>query len=136
MFNLFSRSAPRHPSIQEALANAGVRFTSDPAKVAVLKRQGSYAGRQVSYFRAYDPTRAVASHIQVRAYADLDGHHDLIVGSGHVEQHGLVMVNQRPVPEGSIPHRAPADRTVHADDERFVDRRAELARLAATSPIL
>jgi len=136
MVNLFNRSAPRHPSIQEALANSGVRFTTDPAKVAVLKKQGSYAGRQVSYFRAYDPARAAASHIQVRTFGDLDGHPDLIVGSGHVEPQGLVMVNGRPSPEGAIPHRAPADRAVHADDERFVDRRAELARLAATSPIL
>lgn len=127
MFDFLHRSASRYPTIREALASAGVPSAADPAALAVLKQQGSYAGRRVDYFRAFDPTRASARAIRVQAFGDLDAHRDLVLGSGHVEREGLVMLNELHTAEGPIPARHRADRAIHADDERFVNRNAELA---------
>ena len=104
---------------------------ADPAAPAVLKQAGSYAGRRVDYFRAFDPARATAGSIRVHAFGDLDAHRELVLGSGHVEREGLVMVNGQHAVEGPTPARHLADRAIHADDERFVDRNAELAMTAA-----
>jgi hypothetical protein len=128
MFKFLNRSAPRYPTIREALAKSGVRSAVDPAALTVVKQQGSYAGRHVNYFRAFDPTSAGARTNHIQSFSDLDAHRDLILGSGHVESEGLVMVNGRSELEGATPSRSNADRGIHADDERFVNRNAELAR--------
>jgi hypothetical protein len=132
MFHFLHRSATRYPSIREALVAAGVPSAADPAVLSVLKHQGSYVGRHVSYFRAFDPTSPTARAKHIQSYADLDAHAELVLGSGHVEREGLVVVNGRRTAEGQTPSRWKADRAVHADDERFVNRNAELARLAAS----
>jgi hypothetical protein len=105
---MFSKQT-RHPSIRETLALAGVPSAAQPAGLTVLERMGTYSGRRVNFFRAFDPARATARAIE-----------DLVLGSGHVEHEGLVMLDGRPEAEGAAPNRAPADRAVHADDERFV----------------
>jgi hypothetical protein len=131
--NFFNRSTRAYPTIREALAASGLTNAADPAALGVLKKQGSYAGRRVNYFRAFEPARATARAIQVQAYGDLDAHLDLILGSGHVEHEGLVMLNSRPEPEHTAPLRSLADRATHADDERFVNRHG---RAMKSPPVL
>jgi hypothetical protein len=103
MFRVFNRSQPRYPSIREALVHSGLSAAGDPTQVAVVEKHGQYAGRQVTFFRAVEP-----------------GHQDQLLGSGHVEPGGQVVINSRPEPEGAAPTRQPANRAVHADDERLV----------------
>jgi hypothetical protein len=131
MFNFLHRSAPRYPTIRQALAEAGLPSASDPNRLAVLERQGSYAGRRVSFFRAFDPTRAGARGIQIQGFRDLDAHRDLMLGSGHVEREGIVVVSRRPEQDQMLSTREPADRSAHADDERFMFWDAEAARISA-----
>jgi len=116
------RSAPRYPTIRQTLALAGVPSAAEPAGLTVLEKMGSYSGRRVSFFRAFNPAVAAARSIQVQAFRDLDAHQDLVLGSGHVERGGLVMLDGHPQTGGPAATRAPADRTAHADDERFVSR--------------
>jgi hypothetical protein len=135
MFEFLHRSAPRHPSVREALVASGVPTAANPAAVAVLNHAGSYVGRHVNFFRAFDPSTPAARTSHIQTYADLDGHAELVLGSGHVEREGQVVVYGRQAAEGPTPSRWKADRATHADDERFVNRNAELARLAALPPI-
>jgi hypothetical protein len=119
MFNFRNRSAPRYLTIRQTLAKAGVASAADPARLTVLERMGSYSGRRVNFFRAFDPTGA-ARGLKVHAFRDLDAHQDLVLGSGHVEHEGLVMLDGRPEADRTAPAREPADRTAHTDDDRFV----------------
>jgi hypothetical protein len=128
MFNFLHRSTVRYPTIRQALADAGVPSAADPAGLTVLERMGSYSGRRVNFFRAFDPTGA-ARTLQVQAFRDLDTHQELVLGSGHVEHEGLVMLDGRPGPEHAIPPRELADRAVHTDDERFVFRHGSRAEI-------
>ena len=109
MFNFFKKSQQPYPTIREALARSGLSAASDPSKVVVVEKHGKYSGRGVNFFRAFEP-----------------GHEDILLGSGHVEHEGLVMVDRRHTPEGAVPARQPANRANHADDERLVfwDRHA------------
>ena len=111
MFSFFNRSERHHPPIRQALVEAGLSAAGDPSRVAVLEKQGQYAGRRVNFFRAFEP-----------------GHQDLLLGSGHVEREGLVVVNSRPEPDGAAPARHPANRAIHADDERLVFWDTDAAR--------
>ena len=111
MFNFFNRSERHYPTIRQALVQAGLSAAGDPTRVAVSEKHGQYAGRKVNFFRAFEP-----------------GHQDLLLGSGHVEREGLVVVNSRPVPEGAAPARHPANRATHADDDRLVFWDADVAR--------
>ena len=110
MFRFFHRSPLGYPTIRQALAKAGLPSATDPAALAVLVTHGLYAGRRVNFFRAFDPTRAAARGIQVQAFMDLDAHQDLVLGSGHVEREGIVVVNSRPEQEQVLSTRDPADR--------------------------
>jgi hypothetical protein len=110
MFNFFSRHPTRYPSIREALVQSGVAAAGDPSQVAVVEKRGKYSDRGVNFFRAFAP-----------------GHEDIVLGSGHVEHEGLVMVDLRRPPEGAVPARELADRALHADDERLVFWDARLA---------
>jgi hypothetical protein len=132
MFKFVSRSAAHYPTIRQALAQAGVPSAADPAGLTVLEKAGSYSGRRVNFFRAFDPARAAARAIQVTVFRDLDTHQDLVLGSGHVEHEGLVMLDGRPEAEHATPERALADRAVHTDDERFVFRHG--SRAVVTTP--
>ena len=131
MFHFFHRSQSRDPTIRQALAQAGLPSATDAAGLGVLERHGSYAGRRVKFFRAFDATRAAARGIQVQAFTDLDAHQDLVLGSGHVEREGIVVVNRRPEQDQMLSTREPADRSAHADDERFMFWDAEAARISA-----
>jgi hypothetical protein len=111
MFNFFNRSRPRYPTIRQALVQAGLSTADDPTRVAVLEKHGQFSGRRVNFFRAFEP-----------------GHQDLLLGSGHVEHEGLVVVNRQSEPEGAAPAREPANRATHADDERLVFWDAAAAR--------
>jgi hypothetical protein len=111
MFNFFNRSQRRYPTIRQALVQAGLSAAEDPTRVTILEKHGQYSGRRVNFFRAFEP-----------------GHQDVLLGSGHVEHEGMVVVDNRPEPEGAAPAREPANRATHADDERLVFWDADAAR--------
>ena len=111
MFNFFNRSQRHYPTIRQALVQAGLSAAGNPSRVTVLEKHGQYAGRRVNFFSAFEP-----------------GHQDLLLGSGHVEREGLVVVNSRPELERAAPARHPANRATHADDERLVFWDADVAR--------
>ncbi len=128
MFNFLHRSAPRYPTIRQTLVNAGVLSSAAADALTILERHGSYSGRGVNFFRAFNPTDATAGAIQVRTYGDLDAHQELVLGSGHIESNGMVMLNGQPEPNRAVPTRELADRAAHTDDQRFVFPDAEVAR--------
>jgi hypothetical protein len=132
MLNFLNRSVSRYPTIRQTLALAGVPSAAEPAGLTVLERMGTYSGRRVNFFRAFDPKHAAASAIKVLVFRDLDTHQDLVLGSGHVEHEGLVMLDGRPEAEGAAPTRSPADRADHGDDERFVFQHGTGSLVAAT----
>lgn len=104
MFNLVDRSAARYTRIRAALVQSGQADAGDFTRVALLENHAQYAGRRVTFFRAFEP-----------------GHQELVVGPGHVESEGLVVVdNLRPRQEGAPPARQAANRAKHADDEHLV----------------
>jgi hypothetical protein len=93
----------------------------DPATLRVVEQRGSYAGRRVRHFRVFDPIRATGRAVQVRLFADLDAHSDLVLGLGHVEQDGAVVLSRRERrPPSTAYVRREADRAAHDDDEQFV----------------
>src|SRR6266581_1139828 len=102
MFNFLHRSTPRYPTIRQTLVNAGLLSATDPAALTVLERHGSYSGRRVNFFRAFNPMHATAGVIRIRAYADLDAHRDLVLGSGHVEHEGVVVLNSQPEQDHAV----------------------------------
>ena len=137
-FSFAHRSASRSTAIRQALAQPPFGSPAAAVPLIVLERPGSYAGRHVTFFRAFDPGRAASAGIHPRGFGDLDGHHDLIAGSGHVEGDGLVVLTARPEQdEAAAPSRQPADRTAHGDDERFVfwdTRKAGASTLVLSQP--
>jgi hypothetical protein len=133
MFNLH-RSAPRYPTIRQALARAGLSSATNPAVLGVVERRGSYSGRRVNFFRTFDPSHAEAQKVQVRDFDALDAHQDLVLASGHVEREGMVVINRRAEAADSPPPiRQPADRAAHADDEHLVFWDAEFARASGAA---
>src|ERR1051325_11524064 len=113
MSNLFNRSQQRQPNIRQALVQSGLSIAGDSARVSLIETYGSYVGRRVKFFRAVDAERS-----------------GVLLGSGHVEPNGTVVVNLRQSAEGPAPTRHLADRTTHADDERLVFWDAATARLS------
>ena len=123
MFSVFKRSHLQQPTtgMARALVDQGLPPGMDPVTLRVVQQPGSYAGRRVRYFRVFDPIRAAERAVQVRVFADLDAHAELVLGSGHVEQDGAVVLSRRERTPLSTTHlRREADRAAHGDDERFV----------------
>jgi hypothetical protein len=123
MFNLFRNSQPHHPStaLAQALVGDGLPLGLDPATLSVLERRGSYSGRSVTYFRVFDPVRLAERNLAVRDYSDLDSHPDLVLGSGHREQDGVIVLTRQARPSLSSTYaREEAIRSKHTDDQQFV----------------
>jgi hypothetical protein len=111
MLNFFNRSQPRYPTIRQALVQAGWAAAADPSRVTVVEKHGQYSGRRVNFFRAFEPA-----------------HQERLLGSGHVEREGLVVLNSQPQPEGEPPTRQAADSAAHSDYEHLIFRDADGAR--------
>ena len=131
-FNRKSGQQSSSTAIIRALEGDGLPPGMDAASaLGVVQSRGSYAGRTVTYLRAYDRARAAERGLEVQTLGDLDTHADLVLRTGHVEQDGSVVITWRaPSPDAATPVRARADRAVH-DDERFVfpgDHRQSLGR--------
>jgi hypothetical protein len=123
MFSFLRKSQPGRPTvaITSALASDGLAPGMDPATLEVVQQRGSYSGRQVSNFRVFDPVRASERSIKVRNFSDLDTHPELVLGAGHVERDGAVVMIKRAAAWASTsPSRSQASRADHADDERVV----------------
>ena len=103
MFGFLNRPQRPYPTIRQALVLSGLPEAADPTRVALFEKHGNYAGRRVNFFQAFEP-----------------GHQDLLLGSGHVEHEGVVVVDNQPTQEGAVPVREPANRATHTDDERLV----------------
>jgi hypothetical protein len=67
----------------------------DPASLQVVERTGQYSGRRVSYFRVFDPLRMAEQGLDIRRFADLNAHPEIVFGSGHVEDNGAVVLTRR-----------------------------------------
>jgi len=125
MFNLFRKPQLHQPTaaIARALTSDGLPPGMDPATLVVLQHNGSYSGRKVSYFRVFDPVRSAERSVKVEDFTDLDGHPELILGSGHVEKDGVVVLNRTDRANSASAAafaRSEAVRADHDDDERFV----------------
>ena len=123
MFSLFRKPQPHQPTaaIMQAMTSDGLPSGIDPARLSVLQQRGSYSGRKVSYFRVFDPLRVSDRPFKVTEFGDLDTHPELVVGSGHVEQNGAVVLTRmdRTHSSGAFA-RSEAVRADHDDDQRFV----------------
>ena len=92
----------------------------------VVESRGRYSGRKVLFVRVFDPARAAERAVVVQRFRDLDAHPE----SRPVVRTCRARRDRRhhaAAPRPSIPERRPeshADRTAHADDERFVFQRA------------
>jgi hypothetical protein len=124
MFSLFRKSQSRQltAALTQALASDGLPPGTDPSALSVVVQKGSYSGRNVSYFRVFDPIRVAERRLEVRRFTDLDASPDLVLGSGHVESGGAVVVSKRHDSRvtRSTPIRSEAERSEHVDDERIV----------------
>jgi hypothetical protein len=123
MFSLFRKSQPHQPTaaIVQAMTRDGLPPGTDAARLSVLQQRGSYSGRKVSYFRVFDPVRVSERSVKVNEFADLDTHPELVLGSGHVEQNGaVVLTRQDRAHPSSAFARSEAVRADHDDDQRFV----------------
>jgi hypothetical protein len=123
MFDFLRRS--RRPesatTICQALVDDRLSVGIDPHTLSVLQRRGSYSGRPVSYFRVFDPAAAATTGVQLRKFEDLDVHSELILGTGHVERSGAVVLTPRATTHTRpAPARLLANRRAHDDDERIV----------------
>ena len=116
MLNFFNRPQRHYPTIRQALVQSGLAEAADPTRVALFEKHGNYAGRRVNFFQAFDP-----------------GQRDVLLGSGHVEHDGAVVVDNQPVQNGAVAVREPANRATHADDERLVFWDAGKARRSAAT---
>ena len=124
MFSFFRKpQSSSHPTkaLAQALTSDGLPPGMDVATLNVVEQPGSYSGRHVRYFRVFDPLRAAEQSVRVQTFADLDTHPEFVFGSGHIEKDGAVVMtrtNRNHALSGLA--RGEADRTQHADDERFV----------------
>ena len=79
----------------QALLKNGLPQGMDPASLAFLRRSGQYAGRRVNYFRIFDPIRVAERNLRIKHFADLDATPELVIGAGHVEIDGRVVLSHR-----------------------------------------
>ena len=124
MFSMFRKSQSHQPTAAMArvLTSNGLPPGMDPATLSVVHQNGSYSGRRVSYFRVFDPLRIAERSVKVQEFADLDGYPELVIGSGHVEKDGAVVltrVEHPQAPSATTFARSEAVRADH-DDARFV----------------
>lgn len=123
MFDFFRKPAAKSPSaaLRQSLERDGLLATHDAASLQVVESSGGYSGRKVTFIRVFDAARAREIGVDVRAYADLDSHPDLVLRAGHVEKDGEITINWRaPATEAAAPTRTQGDRSTHGDDERYV----------------
>jgi hypothetical protein len=80
------------PAIHQALVRQGLRDEVDLATLTVVQRRGTYSGRKVRYFRVFDTGRSAERGLAVRDYSDLDPHPALVLGYGHLEGDGAVVL--------------------------------------------
>jgi hypothetical protein len=124
MFKFFGKSQFQHPTklIAQAMVDSGQAPGRDPATLGVVEQSGQYSGRQVTYFRVYDPVQVGERSIKIQAYADLDDHPELVLGSGHLEKNGALVLSRRERPAGTTVAftRSEAVQADHADDERVM----------------
>src|SRR5262249_52107617 len=94
MFKLFRKSQPQHrpPRSRKHSPIVVFRLGSSRRRFLVLEQRGSYSGRQVTYFRVFDPVRVAERTRRVQAFIDLDSHPELVLGSGHREQNGAIVL--------------------------------------------
>jgi hypothetical protein len=137
MFGFLRTPDPRSPSaaIAHVVAQAGLPAGMNLASMLrVVESRGRYSGRKVLFVRVFDPARAAESAVVVQRYRDLDAHPELVLWSGHVERDGIVAITRGATAAAiGAPTRVHADRTAHADDERFVFNRREAAAQGVTS---
>jgi len=122
MFSFLRRSQPTDSrgTIRQAVVDDRLESGLDLHTLTVLERRGSYSGRPVNYFRVFNPTAATTAGVEPRRYEDLDSHPELVVGSGHTERGGVVVLTSRPSRHVTpTPDRLIARRELH-DDERIV----------------
>ena len=124
MFGFLRTPAPQSPSaaisrvVEQAGPPADIRHAS---MLRVVESRGRYSGRKALFFRVFDPVRAAACAVAIQRYQDLDEFPSLVLWSGHVESDGIVALTRSAATTGSgTSTRVHADRTAHADDERFV----------------
>ena len=126
MLGFLHRSGMHYPSaaMVRALEAGGMPSGTMVSTLGVAESPGTSSGRKVTYFRVFDPQRAVARSVNVltrHAYEDLNAHLDLVLRSGFIERDGTIVLYARtPSPDAAVPMRQPADRAAHADDEKFV----------------
>lgn len=123
MFRLILNSRPRRPTptMAAALISGGLPPGMQPSTLSVVEQKGSYSGRRVSYFRVFDPIRVAERGLEIRCFTDLDRHPNLIVGSGHVEADGNIVLSRGAKPHpAEAPIRSEANRSAHPDDEQIV----------------
>src|ERR687888_2801424 len=123
MFSLFRKSQPRHltAAMARALVSDGLPHGTEPSTLSVVLQHGSYSGRRVSYFRVFDPIRVAERGLQMQSFSNLDAYPELVLGSGHVESDGAVVLSKRDRSRTtSTVVRSEADRSAHSDDERVV----------------
>ena len=123
MFRLISSSGPRPPTpaMAAALIGDGLPPGMQPGTLSVVEQHGTYSGRRVSYFRVFDPIRVSERGLQIRRFTDLDAHPSLVIGSGHLESDGGIVLSKREKLEAiATPMRSEASRAAHPDDEQIV----------------
>ena len=137
MFGFLRTPAPRSPSAAECrvIEQSGLpSWILKSSMLRVVESRGRYAGRPVTFIRVFDPVRAAEREVIVQRFRDLDTQPSLVLWSGHVERDGLVALSRRsPGPDLRTPTRSRADRTAHADDERFVFQRRDAVASGVTS---
>jgi hypothetical protein len=139
MFDFLHRRSMQSPSgaILRSLEAADLPHGTDASKLGVVESHGRYAGRKVTFWRVFDPTRAAAGAVEAftgHAYRDFDARRDLVLRAGFVERDGTVVHDSRPAaPDAAVPVREPADRAAHADVERFIFPGTDRARAEARS---
>jgi hypothetical protein len=95
---LFFRPTQSHqpaPAMQQALIKSGLPDAVHPALLLVLQQRGVYAGGHARYVRVFDPVRSAEWAISIQHVDDLARHPELILGSGHAERDGSLIVSRR-----------------------------------------